>query len=592
MRNIVLDTLCIEGFRSFIEPAVIQFTDSPGLKFIAGTNQAEPALGANGAGKSSVFDAISFALYGTSIRGLRASELVSRGKRGTRVIVLLVIDGELHAVARTAPPNRLTIDDQPAEQGDVDRLVGLSRARFLNSVVFGQAVPLFLDMPVPERGDLLDEVLDLEIWMEAALRAGKQHGERTAELNSLWIELSHLRGRLDGLPDIARLQEQEDQWQAQRDARLGELIDRYEAVRATIAQIDRQVAAVDRSKLDAVKERYDRARATVSEHERKQAAVTTSRNRVVADIEFFETNRTCPTCGRAIGDDFSETHIRQLVGERGRYGHELNRIGEALAVAVSASKTLEQDWQIAVADIAGAEREQAVFAEQLRARRDEADDLQRQAVRTRNETNPYAAQKAAAIAERDRVAGLIAEYQRNEAAKTAELAGLGYWRQGFRRVRLFCLENVLQELALETRNSLLSLGLVGWRINYMTATETKAGTVRLGVQVEVEPPQQPSGRFDVLSGGEGQRARLAASLGLASLVQRWAGVWWNIEVWDEPTAWLSEAGVENLLDCLAQRADARNKSIFIADHRALNHSGFAELYQVIKDHTGSHWQRV
>jgi energy-coupling factor transporter ATP-binding protein EcfA2 len=157
-------------------------------------------------------------------------------------------------------------------------------------------------------------------------------------------------------------------------------------------------------------------------------------------------------------------------------------------------------------------------------------------------------------------------------------------------VRLWCLENVLRELTLETKNSLLALGLQGWGVNYTTATETKTGTMKLGVQIQIEPPGEKAGRFDVLSGGEGQRVRLAASLGLANLVQRWAGVQWNFEIWDEPTAWLSTRGVENLLDALSYRAHSQTKSILLADHRSLAHSGFAEMYRVIKDEQGSHWE--
>ena len=81
-------------------------------------------------------------------------------------------------------------------------------------------------------------------------------------------------------------------------------------------------------------------------------------------------------------------------------------------------------------------------------------------------------------------------------------------------------------------------------------------------------------------------------MGLASLIQRWSGVRWNFEVWDEPTAWLSARGVENLLDSLAYRAEAQGKSILLADHRSLAHSGFVESYMVTKDAQGSRWEQV
>jgi DNA repair exonuclease SbcCD ATPase subunit len=195
--------------------------------------------------------------------------------------------------------------------------------------------------------------------------------------------------------------------------------------------------------------------------------------------------------------------------------------------------------------------------------------------------------RATAVSNKERLESELAGKQGEHEAKVTELASLNYWRDGFKKVRLFCLDNVLQELEVETRNSLLALGLIDWKIDFKTATETKSGTVKLGVQVNVKPPKHKATKFDVLSGGEGQRARLAISLGLSGLIQRWSGVRYMVEVWDEPTAWLSEQGVEDLLDIFKYRADSTGKSIYVCDHRALMHSSFSEIFTVIKDSNGS-----
>src|ERR1700676_2379299 len=91
----------------------------------------------------------------------------------------------------------------------------------------------------------------------------------------------------------------------------------------------------------------------------------------------------------------------------------------------------------------------------------------------------------------------------------------------------------------------------------------------------------------MLSGGESQRARLAVSLGLANLIQRWAGVRWSLEVFDEPTAFLSEQGIEDLLEALASRARDQQRSIWVCDHRALASGSFDGVLQIEKDAGGS-----
>jgi DNA repair exonuclease SbcCD ATPase subunit len=181
----------------------------------------------------------------------------------------------------------------------------------------------------------------------------------------------------------------------------------------------------------------------------------------------------------------------------------------------------------------------------------------------------------------------IAAKQAEESALSIRIDQLGFWRQGFRRVRVFCLTRVLAELEIATMSEARSLGLVGWHIKFTGETETKSGSVKLGIQAVVQSPEARRD-FDAWSPGEGQRVRVACALGLASLIQRHAGVVYDLECWDEPSAWLSSEGIDDLFECLRERAYARNKSIWICDPRAgLSHGGFDEVWNVVKDADGS-----
>ena len=621
MKQITLDSICIENFRSFARPTAIEFTAASGLKFISGANQLEPALGANGAGKSTVFDAICFALYGVSVRGLRGSELVSYGQRSTTVLLMLVIDGELYAISRSSPGDRLTINNQPAKQPDIDNLVGLSRTRFLNSVIFGQAVPLFIDLPRPARGDLLDDVLRLGIWLDAAERATARHREQTDKLAERRAQIARLDalhdkagrdiGELRALEDawgieraerLADAKAREQAWDRERDTRLRELIDRYDAVEEELAQLQQQMPPPpDKSLVLAAENERNEQHGWVLHYRGDLAVRQAEHDRLADEIGWLRDHDHCPTCGQDITAEFKEVHHAQHSKTIKGLVAEIAEFTDSIATATKATRDLDGHWQQLVREAADAERARAVVEEQCSAKRRESDDVQRQAVRVRNETNPYSGQRQAVVAETNpyttQKTEAAAEHQRLAAALAAErhaadqetqkLTAYHYWRQGFRQCRAWCLDGVLAELTLETRNSLLALGLAGWQVEYQAATETKSGTVRLGVEAAVKPPDHAAAGFAVLSGGESQRVRLAASLGLASLVQRWAGVQWNTEVFDEPTAWLSEEGVEDLLDCLAYRAMSQNKSIWVADHRGLQHASFTETMTIVKDAGGS-----
>jgi DNA repair exonuclease SbcCD ATPase subunit len=590
MKQVDLTRIEIAQFRSFVEPVSIDLSTTAGLKFIGGDNKEEPKLGANGAGKSTVFDAVSWCLSERSIKGLRASDLISYGKNRTEVATTWDIDGEQFRIHRGGPPSRVTIDGNPADQQDIDNLLGLSRVRFLNSVLFGQAIPLFIDLPQPARGDLLDEVLSLELWMQAADKAAARHRQRDNELRELQAVIANLQGQIQGLPDIAELKTWEQKWERERRGRVHELTGQLKTAKAELKEIPR--IEFDSSIVDDAKRLLDAQRKRVSVYQEEGGALRAKKDQVEEKLDFLHCYDECPSCGQQITKEFADQHREELLKEEQAAVDALNQWSDKLTRARQRERTLEEDWRIAEKQLERQRLDRALAEAKVKSKQFEIENLEGQIESITAEANPYSEMRATAVSNKERLESELAGKQGEHEVRVTELAGLNYWRNGFKKVRLFCLDNVLQELEVETRNSLLALGLIDWKIDFKTATETKSGTVKLGVQVNVKPPKHKATKFDVLSGGEGHRARLAGSLGLANLVQRWAGVRYGFEVFDEPTAWLSPEGVENLLDCLSYRADSQNKSIWICDHRALLHSSFAETYMVTKDAQGSHWNRI
>ena len=84
--------LALEGFTSFRTEQRIDFTP---LDLFA-------IIGPTGAGKSSILDAMTFALYGLTMRtGKQASELVSQGASVLKVQFRFVVRGSEYRVTRT-----------------------------------------------------------------------------------------------------------------------------------------------------------------------------------------------------------------------------------------------------------------------------------------------------------------------------------------------------------------------------------------------------------------------------------------------------------------------------------------------------------
>jgi DNA repair exonuclease SbcCD ATPase subunit len=596
VKTVSLDYVILTRFRSFRKKVRIDLSGAPGLVLFAGDNRVEPRLGANGAGKSSVWDGIEWCFHGQSVRGLKVGDLVSHGEKSTEVEVGLRVDGEPRVVFRKGPPGHVFLDGRTAEhrveQEVIDALLGLNRARFLSSVIFGQAVPLFVDRSIPERGELLDDVLGLGVWLRASEVAGKKLASATSELNSLKVDIGRTEGAFGALESaddlLARVQDWDDVRAERRKVAKAE-IEEAEGV-AAVLSIERDRLAVRGAPDDT------EARELVRQAQRREATAraeiavaAAEERRLRADLAEFDESDVCPTCGQSIATAdpaARERHRADVERALSETVGGLETLRDRLAKIEGVVERRRAAWE----KVRDERVEHEVTAGKLDAKVEAAERDVRSAhalyARVEAEANPYAERREAVRVQRRSLREKLRDQRKAEEDLASRIARLDYWRQGFKRVRLFCMGRAMDQLGLDTMNAAHSLGLVGWKIAFVTETETKSGTTKTGVQISVASPAGEA-RFDAWSGGEGQRIRLCISFGLASLIQRWSGVRYDFEVLDEPTAWLSEAGIEDLLELLKERADMHGRRIFLADHRGLQHAGIDRVITIAKGPDGS-----
>jgi DNA repair exonuclease SbcCD ATPase subunit len=168
-----------------------------------------------------------------------------------------------------------------------------------------------------------------------------------------------------------------------------------------------------------------------------------------------------------------------------------------------------------------------------------------------------------------------------------EFAAVNFWVSGFKRLRLFIVEETLRALEIEINNNLAALGLVNWTITFDIERENKSGSITKGFNVLINDPTEQAVKYESLSGGEGQRVRLAGAFGLANLITERAGLSNRIEFFDEISQHMSDEGIEDMLNSLRDRAVNYDKQIWVVDHHALDYADFNGGLTVIKDKSGS-----
>ena len=134
-------------------------------------------VGSNGNGKSTIIDALTFALYGKPFRNISKGQLVnSINGKGTLVAVEFEVGGNAYKVVRGIKPNIFEIwkdtilITQDASLKDYQavleqQILGISFRSFTQVVILGAAtfVP-FMQLPASSRREVIEDILDIRIF--------------------------------------------------------------------------------------------------------------------------------------------------------------------------------------------------------------------------------------------------------------------------------------------------------------------------------------------------------------------------------------------------------------------------------------------
>lgn len=216
-----LESITLSGFRSYREPVTISFSD--GLTAIAG---------ANGSGKSSIFDALMWCLYGIG-RG-RADEMVHAGERNMRVEVSFEHGGGTFKAIRqvrwtdaggTVPELRfyraaseISAEDVTGStiretQDAIAEVIGPSAVAFSTWYLAQGQASAFFDAAPAERRQVLGDALGISgEWDELREKAIVQVREVGAEFVELRDDVTRAQGVLSAVEVLS-----EEKLQALKD---------------------------------------------------------------------------------------------------------------------------------------------------------------------------------------------------------------------------------------------------------------------------------------------------------------------------------------------------------------------------------------
>lgn len=181
-----------------IEDAYVEF-DENGLMLVEGWNHDVGR--ANGAGKTAIFNAISFALYDKVPRKVTATEILRRGSKTGNVVVFIEARGDLYSITRSRPKgvvftkNGNSVDILPAEW---ESILGLNYNQFILSMYAAQGGSVrFLSINDSEKKQFLLQLLNLEEFSSCRLVADSKVKALESQLVAVQSKKENLESKMD-----------------------------------------------------------------------------------------------------------------------------------------------------------------------------------------------------------------------------------------------------------------------------------------------------------------------------------------------------------------------------------------------------------
>lgn len=602
-------TITLRSFKCFSGETTFTFPTEPGLYLVQGRNEIQPLLEGNGCGKSTLFgDAITWCLFGKTPRLLKASDILNweAGSAGS-VYFTFEVNKVQYGVLRTQTPNSLCLDTdgirQTVTQDQINTLLGLDFDSFVASIVFAQFGTMFFDLSATDKSTLLSSILDLDLWDVATDQAKKSVTQLESSLNIVLRKISHAEGQISGLSS-RDFTAQIDAWEADHAGEIEKLnldfekgVEKLNKIKVAGVSVEKQLEHVN----EELEELVDIEQELTKELRKLEKQANSSQQEQTKELlqlknckseltKFKNVVDVCPYCNQKV----SETHLKQeiykLSTETQQHTDILTKVEDAIRKNLKEIELIKDDLALVMKTRAELLAEQRQFLDKKSQLKSDVAKIlgaqaqfEQQLQKLQRLANPYVEEMKKQKESIKQLNASLEKLDKEQQEIEKELHGTQYWTKAFREVRLSLISEALIQLELEVNNKLFQLGLQDWKVLFAVEGLTKGGKIKKGFTVTIVTPYnlEPV-NWNAWSGGESQRLRLAGALGMADLITSKCPMLPMLEVFDEPTAMLSNKGIESLIEVLKDRAVRFGKIIFLVDHRDLPTMKFEKIYTVVK----------
>ena len=279
-------------------------------------------VGANGAGKSTILDALTFSLYNKPFRKITKSQLVNTtNERDCTVEIEFSINSREYKVIRGMRPTvfEIWVDDKLQNQfaSAIDQqkyleenVLKLNYKSFTQTIILGSAtfVP-FMQLSATNRRDIVEDILDIKIFsaMSSILKDRKRgidESIRELTLRKEMVEdkISMQKSFIKDLDKKGKEKIEEKQQKVEELWNITEkLVDDNQKQNLIISQ-----------ELNPELEKLSNASSSLKKMNTIKAKLEQRIQNITSDHKFFVDNVSCPTCTQSIEESFRVNKLGEI----------------------------------------------------------------------------------------------------------------------------------------------------------------------------------------------------------------------------------------------------------------------------------------
>lgn len=275
-------------------------------------------IGENGAGKSTILDALSFVLFNKPFRKVNKGQLInSITRKDLQVEVEFTIGQNRYHVIRGVKPNLFEVYmngkllNQSSDVRDYQeilekQILKINHKSFCQVVVLGSAsfVP-FMQLPTGQRREIIEDLLDLQIFTTMNMILKQKAAENVNDIWKAEKDKDLVEEKIKLVREhMAEIQKNSEKLIKEKKERLKSTDFEISKFIEKKFEIDRDIEKLSEKILDedAMSKRVNKVSKLKHQLEAKIANLNN-------DIEFLNNHENCPTCQRNIDEGFKAESI-------------------------------------------------------------------------------------------------------------------------------------------------------------------------------------------------------------------------------------------------------------------------------------------